>query len=86
MSTNLIVQIEVTDLFAGEPNYSWVKRYEIRGMEGKSDLAIVRAAKKLISWNGLRCKTESLGDDIKIKPIGQNMACFISFHTFGSAS
>lgn len=86
MSTNLIVQIEVTDTFGGEANYSWVKRHEIRGMEGKSDLAVVRAVKKLIGWNGHRCRVENFGDEIWLYPAGVCQVCFITFHTYGSAS
>ena len=86
MATNLIVQIEVTDTFGGEANYSWVKRSELRGLEGKSDLAIVRAVKKEIDWTNIRCKVEKYGDMIRLTPYSTCVTCFITFDTYGSAS
>lgn len=86
MSTELIVYVEVTDTFAGEANYSWAKHHEVRGLENKSDLAIVRHVKRLIGWNGHRCDTDTSGDQITIRPRGMNQVCFITWHTVGSAS
>lgn len=86
MTTELIVYVEVTDTFAGEANYSWVKRYEVRGLENKSDLAIVRHVKRLIGWNGHRCDTDTSGDQITTRPRGEHQVCFITWHTVGSAS
>lgn len=86
MTIELIVYVEVTDTFAGEANYSLVKRHEVRGLENKSDLAIVRHVKRLIGWNGLRCDTVGDWDSITIRPRGMNQVCFINWHTFGSAS
>lgn len=86
MVTELIVYVEVTDTFAGEANYSWVKRHEVRGLEGKSDLAIVRHVKRLIGWNGHRCETDTSGDQITITPRGLSQVCFVTWHTVGSAS
>lgn len=86
MTTELITYVEVTDTFCGEANYSWVKRHEVRGLEGKSDLAVVRCVKKLIGWTGHRCRTSRMGDGLRIDPVGIAQVCFIDFHTFGSAS
>jgi hypothetical protein len=86
MTTELITNVEVTDTYGGEANYSWVRRYEIRGLEGKSDLAIVRRVKREIGWEGVRCKTEQWGDEMIIRPVGVCQVCFIDFHTFGRAS
>lgn len=83
MSTELIVYVEVTDTFNGEANYSWVRRDEIRGLENKSDLAIVRHVKKLIGWAGVRCKTDKYVDCIEIRPNGLHQVCFITWHTVG---
>ena len=83
-----VIQYEVTDTFCGEANYSWVKRGTIDTKEGEefSDLAAVRRVKKAIGWNGVKCRTETYGDDITLRPIGVNQVCFITFHTFGNAS
>lgn len=86
MTTELITHVEVTDTYGGEANYSWVRRHELRGLEGKSDLAIVRRVKREIGWSGHRCRTKKWGDGIRIVPRGICQVCFIDFHTFGSAS
>ena len=86
MTTELITHVEVTDTYGGEANYSWVRRHELRGLEGKSDLAIVRRVKREIGWSGHRCRTEQWGDGIRIVPRGICQVCFIDFHTFGGAS
>jgi len=86
MTTKLIVQIEITDTFNGDANYSWVKRSTIDGMENKSDLAIVKAVKKQIGWSNIRCRVERYGDLIRLTPFRDCVTCFITFHTYGSAS
>lgn len=86
MTTKLKVHIEITDTFNGDANYSWVKRSTIDGMENKSDLAIVKAVKKQIGWSGIRCRVERYGDLIRLSPFRDCVTCFITFHTYGSAS
>jgi len=86
IQTNILY--EVTDTFAGEANYSWVKRgtVECKPGEDYSDLAAVRRVKKAIGWSGVRCTTTNWGDTIELRPVGMNQVCFINFHPFGSAS
>lgn len=86
MATHENTQIEVTDTFGGEANYSWCRRYTIEHTEGKSRLAIVRAVKKMVGWNGLRCAVTDYGDGLEIRPQGMCQICFVSFHAYGSAS
>lgn len=71
-----MAKVEMTDTFAGETNYSWVNRFEFNH-EGMSDLAIVRKAKALAGWNGLKCKREVLGETIKLTPYGICQVMFI---------
>ena len=82
------IQYEITDTFGGEANYSWVKRGKIECKPGEeiSDLAAVRRVKKAIDWNGIRCHKESYGDRIVLYPRDCCIVCFITFHSFGSAS
>lgn len=81
MTTNLTVKVEVADTFGGKANYCWVKGFELKGLEDKSDLAIVRAVKKEIGWNGVRCKVENYGGMIRLTPYGLLQTCFIVFHS-----
>ena len=87
MAIQTNIQYEVTDTFCGEANYSWVTRGKIKkGTKEFSNLAAIRAVKKAIGWNGLRCKVTDYGDQIEIRPQGINQICFIDFHYFGNAS
>lgn len=87
MAVHTNIQWELTDTYGGESNYSWVERGIIpKGTKEFSNLAAVRAVKKQIRWNGLRCKVYDFGDFIEIRPRGMCQICFITFHYFGSAS
>ena len=88
-------QIEVTDTFGGEANYSWVKRETITmpeltafGYDGGTNYVasnkrfnrqLVRKAKAFAGWTGLRCKVEDHGDMVVIRP---NNACMVAFVTY----
>jgi len=87
--------IEVTDTFAGEANYSWVKRETLTmpelthyGYDGSSNYVkanksyrrqLVRKAKALAGWTGERCNVEDCGDMIRIEP---RNACMVAFVTY----
>lgn len=70
--------IEITDLFGGEANYSWVRRMSFLSDENLSDLTVVRRLKKLAGWDGAKCDRESYGESIVLKP--RNM-CQVAFIT-----
>jgi len=88
MTVQTDIHYEVTDLFSGEANYSWVKRGKIEMPRGKdySDLTAVRLVKKAIGWNGMKCRKENQGDGIALYPVNYCVVCFISFYPHGSAS
>lgn len=73
-------EVEVTDTFGGEANYCWVKRYQIP--EGTKRKQLVRKAKALANWQGLRCSTWDCGDYIEVRPIGKRAPCWIMFITW----
>ena len=68
--------IEVTDTFGGEANYSWVCRYHL-SCKGLTDRQIIRRAKKLAGWNGMRCDVESYGDSWTLRP--RKGVCVVMF-------
>jgi hypothetical protein len=78
---DITVQFEKTDLFGGEANYAWVERQTVQMPEGTSDRALVRRAKAWAGWTGLRCKTEMLGDMLRIDatPAGMAQVLFVTF-------
>ena len=70
-------QIEITDTFGGEANYSWVRRHSIEVPDKATDLALVRRAKRKADWSGVRCKVSKYGDIIEIRPQGVCCVLFI---------
>jgi hypothetical protein len=73
------VNIEVTDTFGHEANYSWVKRYILDVPMALSDYSVVRRAKAAVGWTGKRCVTVKYGDMIELRPYGVCQVCFITF-------
>jgi hypothetical protein len=72
------MNVEVTDTFGGESNYSWVRRYSSE-LNNRTNLAAIRKAKKLAGWNGLKCRKESYGEMIALYPYGMCQVMFITF-------
>ena len=60
------IQIELTDLFQGETNYSWVQRKEIEIKDNLTNNQIIRKAKQAFDLTGYRTYTENYGDMIKL--------------------
>ena len=73
------LNIEVTDTFGMEANYSWVKRYTLDVPDSISKGAIMRRVKKHIGWTGVRCVVADYGDMIEIRPQGVCQVCFVTF-------
>lgn len=74
-------KIEVTDTFGGEANYSWVRRETLDAPATLSRRALVRRAKALIGWTGVRCDVagSDTSDTVEIRPRG---ACVVAFITY----
>lgn len=74
----LSISCELTDLFCGEANYSWVVRETLSLPSGSSDLSIIRAAKKALGLSGIRCRKEDLGSSWALFPSGSLVVAFVS--------
>ena len=88
-------QIEYTDTFAGEANYSWVKRATVTmpelthyGYDGGTNYAkankvfnreLMRRAKSLMGITGRRGRSHDHGDMIEFRPYGSCTVMFITF-------
>ena len=88
-------QIEITDTFSGEANYSWVKRETLTmselthyGYDGSSNYTkankayrrqLVRKAKAIAGWTGWPCKVEDWGGTLRIEPRGACMVAFVEW-------
>jgi hypothetical protein len=77
----MIVNIEKTDTFGGEPNYCWIERHSVTMPDSASDLAIMRKAKELCGYNGLRGRVYKYGDMIEFRPYRVCQVMFITFES-----
>lgn len=75
---SIAYQVELTDTFSGEPNYSWVKRTTIVLPDSHTQLQLVRTAKKAIGLTNVRCNVSTYGDDVQLTPRGQCLVCFVT--------
>lgn len=79
VSENHVYDIELTDTFGGEANYSWVKRVELEFDKNYTDRQFVRRVKAELGLTGVRCEIEDYGDSITIRPRGLCQVAFASF-------
>lgn len=91
-------QIEYTDTFAGEANYSWVRRASVTmpeltyyGYDGGTNYAkanrahsreLMRKAKASVGLTGVRGVRSDHGDMIEFRPYG---SCTVLFVTYAEA-
>jgi hypothetical protein len=68
--------IEVTDIFGGDPNYSWVRRSTTKATTRRG---IVRAIKAEMGITGERADVSDYGDIFEVRPIGRNAPCIVGF-------
>jgi hypothetical protein len=87
--------VEYTDTFSGEANYSWVRRATVTmpelthyGYDGgtnywkankASDRQLMRRAKAAMGLTGVRGTREEMGDTIVFRPYGSCTVMFVSF-------
>ena len=68
--------LELTDTFGGQANYSWCSRETIELPETASDRQIITAAKAALGLTGQRCRRFSYGEGFELRPAG---ACAVAF-------
>ena len=73
------IEIELTDTFGDEANYSWVRRYTLNTPDDTTQRALVRRIKQAAGLTGVRCKTDDYGGMIAIRPAGACVVLFASF-------
>lgn len=86
--------VELTDLFCGEANYSWVKRATVTmpelthyGYDGSNyakpnktyKRELMKAAKAAVGLTGVRGRVENYGDSITFRPYGLLQIMFIHY-------
>ncbi|WP_210164705.1 hypothetical protein [Bradyrhizobium elkanii] len=72
------MDVEFTDTFGGEANYSWVKRATLTFRVGASDRAIMRAAKAAMGLSTVRGRLASHGDSFEFRPYRSATVMFVN--------
>jgi hypothetical protein len=72
-------EIELTDTYGGQANYSWVDRYSF-DCEGMTDRQIERKARALIGLTGVRCQRFDYGDMVEWRPYRSATVAFLTFN------
>lgn len=70
--------VEYTDTFGGEANYTWTQRAVIEAPDGASQRMLVGRAKKAMGLTGVTGKTTDFGDMIRFCPHYSATAMFIT--------
>lgn len=71
--------VEYTDTFGGEANYSWVTRATIEVPQNASRALVMRHAKAAIGLTGARGRVDHHGDMIEFRPYRSCTVMFITF-------
>lgn len=72
-------QVEVTDTFAGESNYSWVRRYRFNAPDGTCDNGIIRRARAVAGVRGRAKRVDYFWDGMAVwNPGGDCIVMFIT--------
>ena len=69
-------EVEYTDTFGGQANYSWVKRETFECADNENPM---KKAKALIGLTGVRGVKIDMGETISFKPYNSNTIMFITF-------
>jgi hypothetical protein len=76
LKTLTVWDVELTDTFGGQANYSWVRRDQLALPKDASRRQIVTAAKAALGLTGTRCRTFETGEGFELRPVG---ACTVAF-------
>lgn len=90
-----VYDVELTDTFGGEANYSWVRRATVRvpelthyGYDGGTNYAkankvakreLMKAAKAAVGLTGVRGRTSDFGDELEFRPYGLLQVMFVTW-------
>ena len=78
MTDTCKLEVEYTDTFGGEANYTWVRRETLTIPQKLSGRAIMRRAKAAMGLSGVRGRSSSHGDSWEFRPYG---SCTVMFAT-----
>jgi len=70
--------VEYTDTFGQDANYSWVRRATIEAPDNATKGLLMRRAKKALGLSGIRGRVTDFGDMIDFRPYGSCTVLFIN--------
>ena len=71
-------EIEVTDTFGGEANYTWVRRAAVDLPARVTNRAIIKAVRQVAGWPvTVRVTVSPMGDSWEVRPTGLNQIAFV---------
>ena len=73
----MLWNVELTDTFGGEANYSWVRRAELELADLATDRQVVTAAKAALGLTGTPCRRFNYGEGFELRPVGSCTVAFI---------
>jgi hypothetical protein len=73
----MLWNVELTDTFGGEANYSWVRRDQLDLAADATDRQIVTAAKAALGLTGTRCRRFDHGEGFELRPCGSCTVAFV---------
>ena len=73
----MIWQLELTDTFGGQANYSWCRRYLLELPDTATDRQIITTAKRVLGLTGDRCRRFDCGEGFELRPSGSATVAFI---------
>lgn len=74
----IVYDCELTDTYAGEANYSWVKRATLVYATEPTDRALILAAKRALGLTGIKCARDDYQDTTQLDPRGLCQRAFIT--------
>jgi hypothetical protein len=73
----MLWNVELTDTFGGEANYSWARRAELELADAATDRQVVTAAKAALGLTGVRCRRFDHGEGFELRPVGSCTVAFV---------
>lgn len=73
------MQIEYTDTFGGEANYSWVRRATVPFNAAQGTREAMRLAKAAVGLTGARGRTYKQADYMEFRPYGSATVLFVTY-------
>jgi hypothetical protein len=73
----MLWNVELTDTFGGEANYSWVRRAELELAASATNRQVVTAAKAALGLTGTRCRRFDHGEGFELRPVGSCTVAFV---------